>query len=136
MLRCLEADIASRPVLSTYTATIDFLRALLAFGPTERVAVLFLDGANGLLAAEIVAEGTVDQVALYPREICKRALEVGAAAFIVGHNHPGGGLDPSKDDRALTEALARGALALSITFHDHIIVSRKGWRSMREMGVL
>ncbi|CAA9500096.1 MAG: hypothetical protein AVDCRST_MAG91-1005 [uncultured Sphingomonadaceae bacterium] len=136
LLHCLEVGLESRPVLADYAAVVAYLRVLLAHSPREQIAMLFLDARNQLLAAEVGAPGTIDHAPFYPREILRRALELGAAGVIVGHNHPSGDLDPSAADRVVTAELAAGARALGMVVHDHLILARSGWRSMRAMGLV
>ena len=112
-----------------------YLRARLAHERTEVFVVLYLDRRNRLLAAEDAARGTVDRAHVYPREIVRRALDLGAACLVVAHNHPAGGARPSQADIELTRVL-KGACALfEIDLHDHVIVAgEEGVCSMRECG--
>jgi DNA repair protein RadC len=80
--------------------------------------------------------GTVDHAPVYPREVVKRALQLDASAIIMLHNHPSGDPTPSKDDVAMTKAVAAAAEKLGILLHDHVVVGRKGHKSMRSLGLL
>lgn len=86
--RNLREDIAKRPVISSWTQLLDYCRISLADEPTERFRVLFLDRKNKLIGDELQQSGTVDHAPVYPREVVKRALELGASAIILVHNHP------------------------------------------------
>lgn len=87
-LRLLQSTVATRPVLASWQALLDYLRADMAHRATERVRVLFLNTRNLLIADEIVSEGSIDQAAVYVREVIRRALELSAASLIIVHNHP------------------------------------------------
>src|SRR5512139_1199809 len=97
MLRALENDALSGPVLSTSQQLVDYLRADMAHAPVERFRVLFLNTQNRLLC-QTVTDGSVNEAPIYPREIVRRALEVGATALILAHNHPSGDARPSRSD--------------------------------------
>ena len=83
-----------RTVISSWSALLDYVRAALAHEPREQFRVLFLDRKNQLIADETMNEGTVDHAPVYPREVMRRALELGSSALILVHNHPSG--DPRR----------------------------------------
>ena len=136
LLHCLRLKLADRPVISTSGQLRDYLQADMANLINERFRVLFLTSQNELLADDLVWEGTVGEAPAYPREIVKRALEVGATGIILVHNHPSGDHQPSGGDVDATRRIAEAALILGICLHDHIIVSRAGWTSFRKLGLL
>ncbi|HET9869544.1 MAG TPA: DNA repair protein RadC [bacterium] len=113
-----------------------FFKDQLGSRPTEAFAAFFLDHRNHLLSFEVLQEGTVDQTAVYPREVLKRALDLKAGGLLVAHNHPGGSLQASEGDRQLTRQLSTAARALGITLHDHLIVTAEGHFSFRQAGLL
>lgn len=131
-----RARVLAGPVLSDSHALIDYLRISTARDEAERLRVLCLDSDNRLLAEEVVGIGTVREVALHPREILRPALRVNATALILVHNHPSGSAEPSEADIAATRQLSATAALLGIALHDHVIVARTGWRSLRAMGLL
>jgi DNA repair protein RadC len=87
-LRLLRAEIRERPVLGSWQKVLDYCTARLAFGQVEEFHLLFLDRKNALIADERQQRGTIDHAPVYPREVVKRALELGASALILVHNHP------------------------------------------------
>ncbi len=89
-----------------------------------------------LIADEEQAQGTVDHVPVYPREVVKRALELNASALILVHNHPSGDPTPSEADVAMTLQVEDAARILNITLHDHIIIGKETELSMRSAGYL
>lgn len=86
--RLTRGAIAKRPVLSSWTAVLDYCRAAMAFSEKEQFRLLFLDKRNALIADEVQQAGTVDHTPVYPREVVKRALELSATALILVHNEP------------------------------------------------
>jgi len=135
-LRLSKTRVLGRPVLSSWAALIDYCAASMARSPTEEFRVLFLDRKNMLLADEVQSTGTIDHTPVYPREIVKRALELGASAVILAHNHPSGDPTPSRADIEMTRDVADAAKALKITVHDHVIVGRSGHSSFKALGLL
>ena len=134
--RLLEKGIEGRPVLGSWQALLDYLHADMAHEPVERVRVLFLDAKNRLIRNEKMWEGSVDESAVYIREVMRRALELKASAIIIVHNHPSGDPTPSQQDIRLTRDLAEAGRHLKVTLHDHVIVGARGHSSLRAMGVI
>ena len=136
MLHALRTEAYGKPKLDDSQALIDYLSLDMALLPTERLRVLFLNTSNRLLYDETLAEGSVSEAPVYPREIMRRALEVGATALILAHNHPSGDPTPSRGDIDATRRIADAGRALDICIHDHVIVARSGWSSFRALGLL
>jgi DNA repair protein RadC len=103
---------------------------------TEAFRVLFLDRKNILIADEVQNRGTIDHTPVYPREIVKRALELGASSLILVHNHPSGDPTPSRADIEMTREIASAAKALHIAVHDHLVIGRGGHASFKSLGLL
>ena len=135
-VRLARQEVIDRPVLSSWQKVLDYCRARLAHEPTERFHLLFLDRKNVLIADEQQQQGTVDHTPVYPREVVKRALELGASAIIMVHNHPSGDPTPSKADIAMTREVAKAAETLGLTVHDHIVIGRAGHASFKGLGLL
>ena len=89
-----------------------------------------------MIGDEIQNSGTVDHTPAYPREIMKRALELGATALILVHNHPSGDPKPSQADVDMTRQIIRAAEPFSIAIHDHVIVARNGYSSFKSLGLI
>jgi DNA repair protein RadC len=136
MLHALRREALQGPVLGDSKAVMDYLFAAMAHAPVEQLRVLYLNTRNRLLFDEIVAEGSVNIAPIYPREIVRRSLEVGATALILAHNHPSGDPRPSEEDVRVTRRVAAAAGALDIKLHDHVIVARSGWISLTAAGYL
>lgn len=86
--RVLREEVADKPVLSSWQKLLDYCAAAMAHRKIEEFRLLFLDRRNALIADEVQQTGTVDHTPVYPREVVKRALELGATALIMVHNHP------------------------------------------------
>ncbi|MDP9415182.1 MAG: DNA repair protein RadC [Pseudomonadota bacterium] len=135
-LRLLEEKIGGQPVLSSWQALLDYLRADMAHNPIERVRVLYLNSKNVLIRNEQMSEGSVDEAAVYVREVVRRALEYQATAIILVHNHPSGDPQPSQQDIRLTRDIIEAGRHLGIAVHDHVIVGARGHSSMRALGLI
>ena len=132
-LRMLRAEVAERPVISSWQKLIEYCTAAIGFGAVEEFRLLFLDRKNALIADEAQQRGTVDHTPVYPREVAKRALELGASAIIMVHNHPSGDPTPSKADIEMTREVQKALAGLDIALHDHIIVAKGAHASLRRM---
>jgi DNA repair protein RadC len=108
----------------------------MARSQNEEFRVLFLDRKNVVIADEVQNRGTVDHTPVYPREIVKRALELGASSIILVHNHPSGDPTPSKADIAMTWKITAAARALAIAVHDHLVIGRSGHASFKSLRLL
>ena len=135
-LRMAREEVLQREVVGSWKKLLDYLRMAMAEEKTEQFRLLFLDNKNALIADEEQQRGTVNHTPVYPREVVKRALELGASAIILVHNHPSGDPTPSQDDIAMTKEVAAAADKLGISVHDHIIIGRKGHASLRSLGHL
>ena len=128
--------VRKRPVLTSWSALLDYCRTAMAFEEREQFRILFLDKKNGLIADEVQGVGTVDHTPVYPREVIRRALEVSATAIILVHNHPSGDPTPSRADIAMTETIVSVGKPLGIAVHDHLIIGRDGHASFRGLGLI
>lgn len=135
-LRLMRAEVQEKPILNDWQRLMDYLTAALSRERIEQFRILFLDNKNRLLADEAQSRGTVNHTPVYPREVVKRALELHATALILVHNHPSGDPTPSRDDIAMTKAIAQAATVLAVTLHDHVIVGNGRWFSFRKEGLL
>ncbi len=134
--RMMRARVMHRPVLSSWDALLDYCHTAMAHRETEQFRVLFLDRKNVLIADEEQAQGTVDHVPVYPREVMKRALELNASAIIVVHNHPSGDPTPSQSDISMTVQIQDAGQVLGVTLHDHLIIGKERELSFRASGYL
>ncbi len=132
----LSERMRSKPFLSSPGAVADYARLRIAGLPHEAFMAIYLNVQNEVIGSEVVNEGTVDQVAVYPRRIIEGALARHAAGVILAHNHPSGYTDPSDEDKRLTDLIRTTARALDIRVLDHLVVGRGGFFSFAEKGLL
>lgn len=135
-LRLLRRRTADQPVLASWQALLDYLHADMAHIGIERVRVLYLDRRNRLMRDEAVADGSVDQAAVYVREVIGRAMQLGATGLILVHNHPSGDPAPSRQDITLTREIIEAGKRLGIAVHDHVIIGSSGHASMKAQGLI
>ncbi len=135
-LRMARQEVMDRPVLGSWKSVLAFCHKAMAHERKEHFRLLFLDARNVLIHEEVQQSGTVNHTPVYPREVLKRALEVGASAIIMVHNHPSGDPTPSQDDIAMTREVAQAGAKLGIALHDHVIIGRNGHASLRSLGLL
>ena len=135
-LRLLKGEVMNRPVLASWQALTDYLHGAMAHRLNESARVLHLNTRNMLIRDEQVSEGSIDQAAIYVREVARRGLELGSAAVILVHNHPSGDPAPSRQDIALTKDMVLALKPLGIAVHDHLVIGAKGHASLRAMGLM
>lgn len=136
MQHVLAETVHSRPVLANWEALLGYVGVELGYEPVEQVRVLHLNTRNTLIVDDLVARGSIDQCPVFPREVVGRALQVGSAALILVHNHPGGDPCASAADIAVTRCLKQSLSVFGISLHDHLIVARARHYSMRTAGLL
>jgi len=135
-LRLMRSDLQAQPVISSWDKLLDYCTAQVAHGKIEEFHILFLDRKNALIKHERQQRGTIDHTPVYTREVVKRALELGASALILVHNHPSGDPAPSKADIAVTRDIVKAAAPLGVAVHDHLIIGRGGHTSLRGLGLM
>jgi len=135
-LRLMRSEIVGRPVISSWKQVLDYCKASMAEERVEQFRILFLDRQNQLIGDEVQQKGTVDHTPVYPREVVKRALDLGATAIVLVHNHPTGDTQPSRADIDMTRAISQAAAPLGIAIHDHIVIGRRGHSSFKALGLL
>lgn len=118
------AQLQNNPVINSTESAVALLHTQLAHHTTEVVAALFLNSKHHLIAFEYLAQGSLREAPIYPREIAKQALHHNAAALILAHNHPSGDPTPSQADIDITVHLARALKPLDIRLLDHIVIGQ------------
>ena len=99
----------------------------------ESMYGIFLDTQNHILAIEKITSGTLFCSAVYPRELIKRVISLGAGAVVLAHNHPSGDTEPSAEDRVITRKVVFALSTIDVLLHDHLIVG-KGYHCMSNDG--
>ena len=124
------------PQLATYAKVVEYCRTLAAHRDVEEFRALYLDTKNRLIRDDLLQTGTINHTPVYPRQVCVRALEVGAAALVVLHSHPSGDPSPSRADVEMTARLRDALKTIDVDLHDHIVVTSGAAFSFREKGLL
>ncbi len=140
----LSKEVASRllappknsPILDSSRKVLEYCQSVMTHLETEQFRILYLDSKNRIIKDEVQQEGTVDHVHLYPRELMKNAMNLGAAGLIMIHNHPSGDPTPSNADKLITTTIAKLGRSLNIYLYDHIIVAQNGCFSFRAAKLL
>jgi DNA repair protein RadC len=136
LVRASREEVVAKPVLSSWSSVLNYLKVRLEGATREEFWVLFMDKKHRLIADEKMGDGTVDQAPVYPREIARRALELSASSVILSHNHPSGDPSPSGSDVAMTREVMAALKPLSVSVIDHIVVGRDGTRSLKALGLI
>uniref|UniRef100_A0A7C3YZW6 DNA repair protein RadC n=1 Tax=Desulfobacca acetoxidans TaxID=60893 RepID=A0A7C3YZW6_9BACT len=132
----LKEEALKRQRILSLEALVDYCRTAMGGLKDEQFRVLYLNSQNEIITEEILQEGTVNQTVVYPRKILELALKHKATGLILVHNHPSGNLMPSAADRELTKTIVQASRPLSLTVHDHLIISRHGYFSLAEHDML
>lgn len=134
--RLLKEEVASKPVIKSWTQLLDYCRLHLGHNMNEEFHVLFLNHKLELILDERQQKGTINHTPVYPREVVRRALELGASSMILVHNHPSGDVSPSKADVEVTKEIIAAAKSLGIEVHDHLIISATKHYSFKAKGLM
>lgn len=134
--RLLREEVAQKPLINSSESLVNYCRVHIGNNKEEEFHVLFLDSKLRLMADERQQKGTVNHTPVYPREVVKRALEIGASSVILVHNHPSGDVSPSKADVDVTKQIVLAARTLGIEVHDHIIIGAKAHFSFKAKGMI
>jgi DNA repair protein RadC len=134
--RMARQKVREAPVIGSWQALIDYLTIDMAHLTVERVRVLYLNTRNMLILDDLVGEGSIDEAAIHPREVIRRALDLGATALILVHNHPSGSPQPSRADIEITNRIAEAGRLLGVTVHDHVVIGREGHVSLKAKGLI
>ena len=124
------------PILGSWQALIDYLTIDMAHLTVERVRVLYLNHQNMLVDDWHVGDGSIDEASIHPREVIRKALDLGATALILVHNHPSGTPQPSKADIQITGRIAEAGRLMGVVVHDHVIIGREGHVSLKAKGLI
>jgi DNA repair protein RadC len=100
----------------------------------EEFHALLLNSQHAVIREVLVTRGILDASLIHPREVFRPAVEAGAAALILVHNHPSGDPTPSPEDLAVTRQLEAAGRTMGIPVLDHVIVGDGRWRAVRAGG--
>lgn len=134
--RCLRQDLAAGNFLRDPAAVVEYLSMGFHDKKTEVLKVIFLGKTNRIVGEEDFVGGTADKALVNVRAVMRRAVEKGAVGILLAHNHPSGRIEPSKEDRLLTEELVKMGKTLAVNVLDHLIIGDNRYYSFKEHGDL
>jgi len=114
----------------------DLLRPKMGELEHEEFWILYLNNANKVLHSSQLSKGGLTGTLVDVRIVMRQALEVGAVALVLAHNHPSGTLRPSEEDRKVTQKLKRASEVLDVKVLDHLIITQKDYFSFADEGIL
>ena len=131
-----ELSATDAPVISNWDAMIDYCRTEMSHLDIEEFRIIFLGVKFRVIGEEVMQRGTINQVAIHPREVVKMAMEKKASALILVHNHPSGDVKPSRADVEITKQIKQALEAINISLLDHIIISKYDYASLKSLQVI
>ena len=134
--RALKGEIINTNVFTSWQSIIDYLKIEIGYETLENLRVLFMDTKGRVLKSEIKDVGTLNNTAILVRNIVKKGVELNAASIVLAHNHPSGNVQPSKEDKEITDYLKQSCLAVGIVIIDHIIISHDSFFSFKHNNLL
>jgi DNA repair protein RadC len=123
-----------RPVCENPEDLAPWFRSVIGLSEEERFSAVFLDQGRRIVGREVYEAGSRTRTVLYPRRLFEAALRDKATGIVLAHNHPGGSLSPSSQDRELTRRVQQIGESLEICLVDHLLVTREGHASFRRHG--
>ncbi len=135
-LRMMQNDLSDKPILSSWSALLQYCQARMAYKSIEEFRIIFLNKQNRIITDEVQQQGTIDHTPVYPRQVIQRALEHSASAIVLVHNHPSGDPTPSPGDIRMTNQIIEAGKPIGITVHDHLIISKGGSASFKALGLI
>ncbi len=135
-VRIAYESIPEKDVVKDPESVVNWLRLKLGQRLQEDFLVIYLDSAYHVLSAEVLFTGTGSASLVSSRDIFRRALEAGASAIMLAHNHPGGDPTPSPQDLLVTEEVMDAGRLMNIEVVDHLIITAGGYLSLRREGLM
>ena len=123
-----------QPLMENPQAAVDYAKLMVAEEPSELFGIMHLDTRHRMLKVEIVARGTIDGAAVYPREIVRSVIAANSAAILCFHQHPSQNPSPSEADRGITKKLGRALALIDVRLLDHIVIGGTEHVSLAEQG--
>ncbi len=137
VFRMYENDrLAERKTIASYREARDYCASLFKGVTDERFYLISLDARLRILSAQVLSEGTVDEVAVYPRQVLSLLLRQNAQGALLAHNHPGQSAAPSREDTEMTLLLRDVMDKVGIRLFDHVICGTDGTHSFAQHGQL
>jgi DNA repair protein RadC len=131
-LRLSLEKLQKKDILSSFSDLIQYCKLKIASKKSEELRIIYLTSKNSIIKDEILFQGTISSVNIYPREVVQKCLENGAAGIILVHNHPSGDPTPSSEDIEITKGLYKILLPIGIALCDHLIIGGSSFISFRQ----
>lgn len=131
-----KSQLYTSPIIHCLSDVLNYAKTHMINLSHEEVRIIFLDNKNFVIDDRVIQQGSIDKVAIYPREIVKLCLQNGSNSFIIIHNHPSGDPTPSLNDQYVTNKIAEICKVLKINMLDHIIISKSQYTSFKALGLL
>jgi|TARA_B110000908_G_scaffold107942_1_gene126799 DNA repair protein RadC len=122
------------PKISSSKQVFSMMQPLVGTLPHEEFWVLYLNNSNKVLSKFQISKGGITATLVDVRLLFKKAIEIGAVAIIICHNHPSGKINPSTEDKNLTKKIKLGGMSLDIKLLDHLIITEKSYFSFADNG--
>jgi DNA repair protein RadC len=132
----LKSKILEKPFFSSSQEVFDYLYHSMRGLKKEIFKVMYLNSRNQILDTIDLSEGTVNSSSVSPREVIESALKSNAAALILAHNHPSGGITPSSADKKLTRNMVYAGKIMQVSILDHIIIGDNRYYSFAGEGLI
>ena len=144
LLKCVHTaaiHLAAAPLqkitkVSDWPSLCAYLNTSMARERNEVFRVLFLNAKNHVISDQVLSQGTTSSVNVSIRAIAEKSLQVGATAILLLHNHPSGDPLPSLEDLEMTRKIENALTPLAIRLHDHVIVGKGRFYSLKKMKFL
>ena len=130
--RLAKEQLSDKLDLKSSSAVIDYLQNWIGREKKEHFVALYLDSQGRLIENKIISIGILDGTLVHPREVFQPAVALNSSSIIVAHNHPSGSVEPSSEDREMTNKLVETGKIMEITLRDHVIVSTSGYFSFQQ----
>ena len=124
------------PLINNWDLMVDYCRMKMSHKQVEEFMIIYLNSKLYLIGEEIQQRGTLNQVAIHPREVIKSAMDKGASAIILVHNHPSGIVKPSRADIEITKSIVQAGSVVDISILDHLIISKDDVYSFVQNGII
>lgn len=124
------------PLINNWDLMVDYCRMKMSHKQVEEFMIIYLNSKLYLIGEEIQQRGTLNQVAIHPREVIKSAMDKGASAIILVHNHPSGIVKPSRADIEITKNLVQAGSVVDVNVLDHLIISKDNVYSFVQNGLI
>ncbi len=134
--KTLKNKVEEESIISNWPELINYCQANIGNKKTEEFHVLYLNAKCYLIKDETHSIGTINTSHVYPREILKRVLELGATSIIIVHNHPTGDTTPSNADITITRKIKESLKTIDVPLHDHLILGKGNCFSFKSFGIL